>query len=67
MVKLRFDLDRDKDSPSDYAILVRNVPKNWSQSKLLEKIEELYSIPHLEDNWDSELKKEFRRKKITDR
>jgi hypothetical protein len=46
MIQLKFELDRDKDSPSDYAILVRNVPKNWSKNKLLEKIEELHGIPH---------------------
>lgn len=36
LFKLKLELDKDKDTPSDYALLIRNVDPKAITSKLLE-------------------------------
>ena len=40
---MQIDLDVNKDTPSDYALLVRNIPLTMTQDELKEKFESIFS------------------------
>jgi hypothetical protein len=43
LVKMHLTLDQDKVTPSDYGLLVKNVPASLSREELTKKLEERYS------------------------
>jgi hypothetical protein len=47
-------------------LLVRNVPKNYSEKELKKHIVEEFAKMNKKDDWEGELKKEFKRRRITD-
>jgi hypothetical protein len=61
LASLKQELDKDKDTPSDYALLLRNVPRTWTQKMLKEYIEKEFAVINEPDNWQEELKKELKR------
>lgn len=42
LLEMQIDLDVNKDTPSDYALLVRNIPLKMTQDELKEKFESIF-------------------------
>lgn len=43
LVKLSLEIDKKETSPSDFAIVVRNIPKNVSKDSLKVQIEKMFN------------------------
>lgn len=44
LLEMQIDLDVNKDTPSDYALLVRNIPLKMSQIDLENKLESMFKV-----------------------
>jgi hypothetical protein len=44
LLEMQIDLDVNKDTPSDYALLVRNIPLKMTQEELKEKFESIFKV-----------------------
>ncbi len=43
MLEMQIDLDQEKNTPSDYALLVRNIPLTMTQEELKIKFETMFN------------------------
>jgi len=44
LLEMQIDLDVNKDTPSDYALLVRNIPLTMTQDELENKLESIFKV-----------------------